>query len=335
MSDQLGRVEPAPKNILLAGATGYIGRFVARELTRRGYTVVALARPAPDRTVASLSADLPGCDVLIASFNDADALKRSIKEKKVHAVVSCIASRNGAPDDAWRVDYDANRQLLDVADELMASKFVLLSAICVQRPLLEFQHAKLAFEKLLRESRIDFSIVRPTAYFKSLAGQVGRVKAGKSFLVFGDGRLTACKPISEVDLASFIVDCLEESDKSNQVLPVGGPGPAITPREQGALLCELAGKPVRLRQVTPRLFDVAEFLLAPLARIFPALRAKAEFARIGRYYATESMLVWNEDTGCYDAAATPSYGDDTLKDFYQRVLQDGLEGQDLGEHKLF
>lgn len=82
MSDQLGRVEPAPKNILLAGATGYIGRFVARELTRRGYTVVALARPAPDRTVASLSADLPGCDVLIASFNDADALKRSIKEKK-------------------------------------------------------------------------------------------------------------------------------------------------------------------------------------------------------------------------------------------------------------
>lgn len=156
----------------------------------------------------------------------------------------------------------------------MASKFVLLSAICVQRPLLEFQHAKLAFEKLLRESRIDFSIVRPTAYFKSLAGQVGRVKAGKSFLVFGDGRLTACKPISEVDLASFIVDCLEESDKSNQVLPVGGPGPAITPREQGALLCELAGKPVRLRQVTPRLFDVAEFLLAPLARIFPALRAR-------------------------------------------------------------
>ena len=51
--------------------------------------------------------------------------------------------------------------------------FVLLSAICVQKPLLEFQRAKLKFEnELMAAGDITYSIVRPTAFFKSLAGQV-------------------------------------------------------------------------------------------------------------------------------------------------------------------
>ena len=33
-----------------------------------------------------------------------------------------------------------------------------------------------------------------------------------------------------------------------------------------------------------------------------------EFARTGRYYATESMLVWDEAAGRYDPDATPEFG---------------------------
>lgn len=63
--------------------------------------------------------------------------------------------------------------MLDVAREKGASHFVLLSAICVQKPLLEFQRAKLKFESDLQAAGdITYSIVRPTAFFKSLAGQV-------------------------------------------------------------------------------------------------------------------------------------------------------------------
>jgi divinyl chlorophyllide a 8-vinyl-reductase len=65
------------------------------------------------------------------------------------------------------------------------------------------------------------------------------------------------------------------------------------------------------------------------------LKDKAEFARIGRYYTSESMLVLNPSTGQYDADATPSYGIDTLRDFYSRVLKGGLEGQELGAHSMF
>lgn len=327
------------KRVLLAGATGYIGRFVARELVTRGYAVTAVVRESNAEPGArrsdTLARMLPGCELCVAPVTDPSRLSGALEGRAFDAVISCIASRNGAPRDAWQVDCEGNKNLLDVGRRQGASHFVLLSAICVQRPRLAFQQAKLAFEATLQASGMDYSIVRPTAFFKSLAGQVERVLAGRPYLVFGDGRLTACKPIGEADLAGFLVDCLEDPDRRNRILPVGGPGPAITPREQGELLCRLAGKPVRIRSVTPKLFDAALAVLGPLSRLAPPLEAKAEFARIGRYYATESMLVWNEAAQAYDADATPSHGAETLDAFYARVLRDGLTGQELGAHKLF
>ena len=83
--------------------------------------------------------------------------------------------------DSWAVDYQATKNVLEVAREKGAQHFVLLSAICVQKPLLEFQHAKLKLEAALQSAGdITYSIVRPTAFFKSLAGQV-RI-AGAAFL---------------------------------------------------------------------------------------------------------------------------------------------------------
>ena len=119
------------------------------------------------------------------------------------------------------------------------------------------------------------------------------------------------------------------------MLPIGGPGAAITPREQGELLFELTGQKPRFRQVLVAVFDAALALLTPLAKLSPRFAAKAELARIGRYYATESMLLWNERKGEYDADATPGYGEETLRDFYVRVLEEGLAGQSLGDQALF
>jgi len=71
-----------------------------------------------------------------------------------------------------------------------------------------------------------------------------------------------------------------------------------------------------------------------LGRVVPAIRAKAEFAKIGRYYATESMLVWDDRTGQYDAELTPEFGSDTLASFYHD-LASGASKVTLGEHAAF
>lgn len=337
-ADGTGKHPPGALRVLVAGATGYIGKHAVRELVRRGHTVVALARRprgAPrseERTVSELAP----AEVRFAEVTDATSLRQDgVHGERFDAVVSCLASRSGEREDAWRVDHRANLHLLEAGREAGARHFVLLSAICVQRPRLEFQRAKLAFERALVDSGLAYSIVRPTAFFKSLAGQVERVKRGKPFLVFGDGTLTACRPISEADVARFLADCLEDPSRRNAILPVGGPGPALTPRQQGELLFELTGRPPRFRHVPVAMFDAAAAVLGALGHIVPSLRDKAELARIGRYYATESMLLLDPATDRYDASATPAYGVDTLRDFYARVLRDGLGGQELGKHALF
>lgn len=56
----------------------------------------------------------------------------------------------GGKKDSWLIDYTATKNSLDVARASGAKHFVLLSAICVQKPLLEFQKAKLQFESDLQ-----------------------------------------------------------------------------------------------------------------------------------------------------------------------------------------
>ncbi len=324
--------------VLVAGSTGYIGRPVVRELVQRGHAVTAVAR---DRAGVSgawdrdaTRAKLEGARVVFGEITDA-AFATSLFTEPFDAVISCLASRTGEPSDAWAIDYQANHSLLEAAREHGAERFVLLSAICVQKPRLEFQKAKLAFESELRSSGLTYSIVRPTAYFKSLAGQIARVRAGRPYLLLGDGSLTACKPISERDLAYFVADCLHDETKHDAILPIGGPDPAITPRQQGELLFAVLGRTPKYRRAPVWMFSAIVAGLDLTSRLWPALKTKAELARIGQYYATESMLVWDESAGRYDAGLTPSTGTETFQSFLQDAVRQDDPAADLGDHSVF
>ncbi len=329
----------ARRRVFVLGATGTIGRATVRALLRRGHEVVCLVRPRAGVGGTLMPGDaerlLPGATVRVGNATDPASLARDgFCGERFDALVSCLASRTGAPRDAWAIDHRAHVQALDATRHAGVTQFVLLSAICVQKPLLAFQHAKLAFEKTLVESGVTFSIVRPTAYFKSLSGQVERVKQGKPFLLFGDGTLTACKPISDDDLGDYLAACLDDPSRHNRILPIGGPGEAITPRQQGETLFALLGRPPRFRQVPVALLDLIIKVLGTLGQVVPALAAKAELARIGRYYATESMLVFDPAAGRYDAAATPSTGTETLFDHYADLVA-GRAASERGDHAVF
>ncbi|KAB2009705.1 hypothetical protein ES319_D10G185800v1 [Gossypium barbadense] len=337
---------PKDINVLVVGSTGYIGKFVVKELINRGFNVIAIARERSGirgkNSKEDTLSDLNGANVCFSDVTNLDILEKSVKNLgfPIDVVVSCLASRTGGVKDSWKIDYEATKNSLVAGKNFGASHFVLLSAICVQKPLLEFQRAKLKFEaELMKEAEGDdgftYSIVRPTAFFKSLGGQVDLVKDGKPYVMFGDGKLCACKPISEQDLASFIADCVLKEDKINQILPIGGPGKAWTPLEQGEMLFKLVGKEPKFLKVPIGIMDFAIGILDFLVKIFPSMEDAAEFGKIGRYYAAESMLILDPETGEYSAEKTPSYGTDTLEEFFARVLREGMAGQELGEQSIF
>ncbi len=47
------------------------------------------------------------------------------------------------------------------------------------------------------------------------------------------------------------------------------------------------------------------------------------------------MLVWDDKQQKYIADATPSYGKESLEQFFERVMKEGLAGQELGDAAIF
>eukprot|EP00737_Agarophyton_chilense_P002385 gb/GEZJ01002714.1/.p1 GENE.gb/GEZJ01002714.1/~~gb/GEZJ01002714.1/.p1 ORF type:complete len:384 (-),score=70.31 gb/GEZJ01002714.1/:533-1564(-) len=329
---------PSDIRVVIFGATGYIGRYVAREFITQGYRVVAFARRRSGvrgrNGVDDVRNDLRGAHVVFGDVTQPQDVARAFQlapdqvEPLSTVVVSCLASRTGGIADSNNIDYQATLNTLQQARSAGASHFILLSAVCVQKPLLEFQRAKLKFEEELQQlaehdDAFSFCIVRPTAFFKSLAGQIERVKKGAAFIMFEDGNLAKCNAISEADLARFMVLCASDSSKRNQILPVGGPGEAVTPRQQAEVIFKLLDKKPKYQTLPIGLMDGAISVLAFLAKLLPFMSDAAEFGRIGKYYAVEDMVA-------------PSYGSDTLEQFFERAVRDdGLVGQELGDAAIF
>lgn len=315
------------RSALVFGGTGTAGQGVVRALVVAGYHVVCLGRPPLTEGTFSPEVEQIAGDV-------SGDLGPVFEGRQFDVVISCLASRMGTPKDAWAIDHQAQLHVLEVAKRVGAKQFILLSAICVQRPMLAFQHAKLAFEEALMASGLTYSIVRPTAFFKSLSGQIERVRDGRPFLVFGDGTLTACKPISDDDLGRFMVGCIDDETCHNRILPIGGPGPAISPMDQAEEIFRLLGRPVEVRRVPVALMSGIIGVLRVGGLFSAKLAEKAELARIGRYYATESMLVFDADAGRYDAAKTPSFGSETLLDHYADLIENDRRVERT-DHSIF
>ena len=314
--------------IFVAGSTGYIGKNVVKYALDNGFDVVTAKRHS-DSKPGQLNKKLK---VIKISNNDNNWIADL---EKVDVIISCLASRTGEPKDAHLVDYKLNCLLLEKAKALKCSQFILLSAICVQKPRLAFQFEKLAFEEELKKSGLNFSIVRPTAYFKSLSGQIENIKKGKPYVYFGDGQITQCNPISEKDLSLYILSCIKDKTKWRKILPIGGPKQSITPKDIGKILFEIFEVSPKYKSFPTKILDAIRLLLLIISPFSNWAKNKSELIKIAKYYATESMLIWDEKKKCYDANMTPSTGKDTLRDYFYSIKNLDLKLEIDRDSKLY
>lgn len=314
--------------IFVAGSTGYIGKNVVKYALDNGFDVVTAKRHSDDKP-GQLNKKLK---VIKISNNDNNWIADL---EKVDVIISCLASRTGEPKDAHLVDYKLNCLLLEKAKALKCSQFILLSAICVQKPRLAFQFEKLAFEEELKKSGLNFSIVRPTAYFKSLSGQIENIKKGKPYVYFGDGQITQCNPISEKDLSLYILSCIKDKTKWRKILPIGGPKQSITPKDIGKILFEIFEVSPKYKSFPTKILDAIRLLLLIISPFSNWAKNKSELIKIAKYYATESMLIWDEKKECYDANMTPSTGKDTLRDYFYSIKNLDLQLEIDRDSKLY
>ena len=189
--------------------------------------------------------------------------------------------------------------------------------------------------------------MRPMAFFKSITGQIQLMGEGKPYVMFGDGNLASCKPISEADLARFNAECITQEDKVNSSSPLGAQEARSVQRTRlrdgdycilpmTDMLFRITGQKPNYFPVPLALFDGIIGFLDLVARLVPKqFEDAAEFGRIGKYYAVESMLVWDPVKQVYVADASPEYGVDTLEAFFTKAVKERLKGQELGDAAVF
>jgi divinyl chlorophyllide a 8-vinyl-reductase len=319
----------AQKTAVVAGATGYIGKSVVREAVRQGYQTIALVRDASKvsskQGKASYDGFLDGAQVVECDVTNAEDVTRVMNDitantgKKIDAIVSCLASRSGIKKDAYLIDYQATLNCLEAGRAAKAGHFVLLSAFCVKNPWLQFQQAKLKFEAALQAQQdMSWSIVRPTAFFKSVSGQLEVCQSGAPYVMFGNGEVTRCNPIAESDLATYLMDCVTDKSRHQKIINLGGPDEPLTMKMQGEMLFRALNMQPKYFNAPLWLFDVIINTIQFFADITGSeqLEDAAETGRIGKYYAVEDMLTTKPEE---------KYGTITLQDHYNRIAVEGQE----------
>lgn len=262
------------KRVLVTGATGYLGRFVVQELKSRGYFVRVLARSPEKAAGLKVYCD----EITIGQITQPETLAGICEN--IDVVFSSVGVTKQRDNLTFReVDYQANKNILDIAKRTAVSKFIYVSVFNGPQLLhLEMVKAHEDFVIELKASGMDYAILRPTGYFSDMEEIYRMAHKGRVFLI-GHGR-NRINPIHGADLA---VSCVDAIEKNRREIDLGGPE-TLTWREIAELAFEAQNKPPKI--VTVPVWILSLVIL--LTRCFN--RHTAELLSFFKNVATQEIV---------------------------------------------
>ncbi|MCP4439627.1 MAG: SDR family oxidoreductase [Aureispira sp.] len=240
--------------ILLAGATGYLGSHIAKELLAQNYKSTVLVRNPKKfeqlglHTTKIITAQITKPQDLEGCCEGIDIVISTVGITKQRDGVSYID-----------VDYQANLNLLEEAKKSAVKKFIYVSALNGDKLRnLQIFAAKEKFVDQLKSSGLDYCVVRPNGFFSDLSEVYNMAKKGRVYL-FGDGQLKA-NPIHGEDLAKV---CIEAIEQQQQEINIGGPE-ILTQTEIAQIAFKVLGKTPKITYIP----NWARKLLLKLSKVF-------------------------------------------------------------------
>lgn len=282
---------------LVAGATGYLGRYIVAELHRRGHKVRAIVR---DRARAEVKGPWgsPGLSGLVDEWTVGEITDTGFT-RDLAAGAERIVSALGVTRQKtcpWNIDHLANLAILTSALAHGSGSFTYINVLHGDRCPTELTRAKSAFAQTLAASDIAAQIINPPAYFSDMMEVLGMAKRGLVPVFDPQVRIN---PIHGADLATFTVDRLESDE--NNTWNIGGPE-VFTWHELARTAFEAVGR-------RPRIMKVPSTVLTPAFRLTALFSPRlADVAR----FTTWNML--------HDCVA-PTTGTRRLADFYTENLE--------------
>jgi NADH dehydrogenase len=206
--------------VLVAGATGQLGRVIARKLTAAGVTVRALARNAPALATAAPS----GAEIAAVDMRDVPKLTAACRG--VDQIVATANNNLGAgANSPSRVDLAAYQNLCAAARNAGVRRLVYVSLRGVSQDApVDIFRIKWYIEDAIRRSGIPHVMLRPTAFMEIwIDGILAKgIREKGVATIFGDGTRVA-NYIAIDDVAEFAVSVLARRDVVNEAVDAGGP----------------------------------------------------------------------------------------------------------------
>ena len=204
------------KKVLLAGATGYLGGFILKELLRRNYQTKIIVRN-PEKIDQELK-DNSLLEIVNAELTRPDTIADCCKG--VDVVISTVGITKQKDGLTYMdVDYRSNKNLLREAVKSGVKKFIYVSVLNGKKlKHLKICEAKEKFVEELQNSDLDYCVIRPNGFFSDISEFFRMAEKGRIFL-FDNGKFKS-NPIHGKDLADVCIDSIENDLKE---IKVGGP----------------------------------------------------------------------------------------------------------------
>lgn len=233
--------------ILIAGATGYVGRMIVHRLLEQGRQVRILVRPQADYTALVAA----GAEPAIGDMKDRASLDAACAGVAT-VVTTANAIQASGGDTIESVDRLGNRNLIDAAAAAGVGQFIFLSALgsTPDSPVPLFQ-AKAATEAHLRTSGMAYTILASNAFMDVWVAMVvgGPLREGRpvTLVAPAERRHTF---VAAADVAAYAVACIGHPAAQDRYIPIGGPA-ALSWREVVATFERVQGSAIPVELVPP------------------------------------------------------------------------------------
>lgn len=147
---------PSAQDVLITGATGYIGSRLVVEIARRGHTVRAFARQSSQGRVP------PGAIAIVGDVLDADSIAGALQP--ADCLVHLVGTPHPSPSKAAefrRVDLASAEAAISAAVRVGVAHFVYVSVAHPAPVMQAYAAARVEAEQRLADARLTATILRP------------------------------------------------------------------------------------------------------------------------------------------------------------------------------
>jgi uncharacterized protein YbjT (DUF2867 family) len=237
--------------VLVIGATGTLGRQIARQALDAGHQVRCMVRS--PRKAAFLQEW--GCELTRGDLLEPDSLDYALEGQE--AVIDAATTRATEGGSVYETDWTGKLNLLNACERAGVKRYVFVSLLGAEKhrdvPLMDIKYCT---EQALIASDFDYTILRCVAFMQGLISQFA-IPVLESQTVWVSGTPTPIAYMNTQDIARFAVAALVRPETIRQALPVVGPKAWLT--GEITQLCEkYSGKSARMFRVMPFLIRLMQ-----------------------------------------------------------------------------